>query len=94
MTGTRAVYGTSTNAELADTTNIVRLHVHVSRDDGASWLYGGGIEWRGGSQNKDGTWNRPGLITSDVELLRGALVRIEVDLPQPIRLGAEVVYTP
>ena len=83
VTGTLAAYGTATNAVLADPANVVRMAVYVSADEGASWRYAGGIEWQGGSANKDGSWNRPGLVLSGIEVLRGLLARVEVDVPPP-----------
>ena len=89
---TIAAAGLST-VDLANPVNTMRLHAYTSADGGASWVYEGGGEWRGGSANKDGSWNRPAIILNEVERFRTRLIRIEVDIPAPLRCGAEVIYT-
>ena len=77
-----------------DPTLSMSFHVYKSRDGGQSWQHDTGGTWVGGSGfvGRDGVVNPPITIRFSDESLEGikaALVRVECDIPTPMRVGVE-----
>lgn len=78
-----------------DPTASMCWHIFKSRDSGTTWQHDSGACWQGGTGfvDRDGTINPAPRIRYEGQSLdnvRGALVRIEVDIPVRIRVGAEI----
>ena len=89
VTGTIGVYGTSIPAVLLDITKTVTIRTWFSADGGSSWTFAGGGTWSGGSLNKDGSSNEPGIILNDVARFQGGILRTEMDLSASVPFGVE-----
>jgi hypothetical protein len=94
ITGQMMIRGTGLSATVLDDPNkTIWLHLHVSSDGGQTWTYMGGGNWHGGQIGKDGLPIAPGLGVGEMERHAGKLLRVTLDVPVRMRIGAEVSYT-
>jgi hypothetical protein len=75
-------------ASYEDTTNRVGMMAYVYDVEAAVWRFYSGAGWTGGRFiRQDGTVNPPPMLFLDQDELRGRTVRVELEVPQRMRVG-------
>lgn len=82
------------NAVRANAALSLSFHVYKSFDAGQTWQHDTGGTWRGGTgfTDRQGVVNPPISITYEgapLESIKSGLVRLEIDIPVEMRVGAE-----
>lgn len=83
------IEGDIAQADRGDPSNAMTVRVYLSLDGGFSWQPWGGFSWRGSIDPRTGQPRsnpRIGLTLPPV----GSLLRIELDVPTEIRVGAVI----
>lgn len=80
-------------ADYVDPANSLWMRVYFSNDNGITWSKPGGALWKGGPFiDEDGNVNPMPTYSFGLNAVRGQLVRVEVDVPQRMRVGATIIY--
>lgn len=59
--------------------------------DAIGWKFFAGFTWQGGIDEKDGVQATPG-VEFDISEIAGKVIRINVDVPNAVNIGANLEY--
>ena len=81
------------SADYVDPAASIWFRIFHSGDSGATWRHIAGAKWVGGPYvDENGTVNPMPTLTVDLGNIPTHLVRVEVDIPVRIRVGATLIY--